>query len=183
MEADLGFIDFSVKVIIPRLLEGMIITVKLSLLSGLCGMLLGMVIAFLKISRNKFISSIATVYITIFRGTPLLLQILFIYFALPTLVEITLDSFWAGILALSLNAAAYGLANDVAEIGDVASIFMCIADDNCKPMMHAWRKMPAVEGWHDYELRQDKFQTVSKFGYGGQRTDTIGVIWTAPTRG
>lgn len=83
----------------------------------------------------------------------------------------------------ALNASAYGLANDTAEIGDIASIFMCIADDNCKPMMHAWRKMPSVEGWHDYDLRQDKFQTVSKFGYGGQRTDTIGVIWTAPTRG
>ena len=81
----------------------------------------------------------------------------------------------------ALDASTYTLANDTAEIGDIASIFMCIADDNCKPVMHAWRKMPSVEGWRDQEERKDKFQTVSKFGFGGQRTDTLGVIWTSPT--
>jgi hypothetical protein len=81
----------------------------------------------------------------------------------------------------ALNASTYGLANDTAEIGDVASVFMCVADDNCKPIMHAWRKMPSVEGWRDHELRQDKFQTLSRFGFGGQRLDTVGVIWTSPT--
>jgi His/Glu/Gln/Arg/opine family amino acid ABC transporter permease subunit len=104
---NLGFLDFSFQIIIPRLLEGMMITLKLSLLSGFLGMLLGIVIAFLRISRSSSISFLAKSYITLFRGTPLLLQILFIYFALPTLINITLDSFWAGILALSLNAAAY----------------------------------------------------------------------------
>lgn len=107
MEENLNFVNFSLQIIIPRLLDGMMITLKLSLLSGIIGMLLGMVVAFLRISRSKFISTLAKIYITLFRGTPLLLQILFIYFALPTLVNITLDSFWAGILALSLNAAAY----------------------------------------------------------------------------
>ena len=81
----------------------------------------------------------------------------------------------------ALDASTYGLANDTAEIGDVASIFMCIADDNCKPVMHAWRKMPSVEGWRDQSERKDKFQTVTKFGLAGQRTDTIGVVWTSPT--
>ena len=81
----------------------------------------------------------------------------------------------------ALNAASYDLANDTAEIGDIASVFMCVADDNCKPVMHAWRKQPAVEGWRDHELRQDKFQTVSRFGFAGQRLDTVGVIWTSPT--
>ena len=80
----------------------------------------------------------------------------------------------------ALNASSYGLANDVAEIGDIASVFMCISDDNCKPIMHAWRQLPSVEGWRDPEERKDKFQTFSKFGFGGQRTDTIGVIWTTP---
>lgn len=51
--------------------------------------------------------SLPVVYVTLFRGTPLLLQILFIYFALPTLLDITLDSIPVGILALSLNCAAY----------------------------------------------------------------------------
>ena len=81
----------------------------------------------------------------------------------------------------ALNASSYDLANDTAEISDVASIFMCIADDNCRPVMHAWRKQPGVEGWRDSTERKDKFQAVSKFGFGGQRTDTVGVIWTSPT--
>ena len=80
----------------------------------------------------------------------------------------------------ALNAAAYNLANDTAEIGDVANIFMCIADDTCKPIMHAWRRMPKTEGWRDEETRSDKFQVTSRFGFGAQRTDTLGVIFTNP---
>lgn len=83
----------------------------------------------------------------------------------------------------ALDASTYNLANDVAEVGDIASIFMCIADDNTKPIMHAWRKQPSVEGWHDHESRTDRFQTLSKFGFGAQRNDTLGVIWTTPQRG
>jgi ABC-type amino acid transport system permease subunit len=49
----------------------------------------------------------AATYVGLFRGTPLLLQILFIYFALPPLLDIRLDAMPAGILALSLNAGAY----------------------------------------------------------------------------
>jgi ABC-type amino acid transport system permease subunit len=60
-----------------------------------------------RISRSKFLSWPALVYVTLFRGTPLLLQILFIYFALPSLMDIRLEALPAGILALSLNAAAY----------------------------------------------------------------------------
>lgn len=81
----------------------------------------------------------------------------------------------------ALNASSYSLANDTAEIGDKPCIFMNIADDNSKPIMHAWRVRPGVEGWRDYEGRQDKFQAVSRFGFGAQRTDTIGVIWVHPT--
>lgn len=78
----------------------------------------------------------------------------------------------------ALNASSYGLANDTAEVGDVANIFMCIADDGCKPIMHAWRRMPKTEGWRDEELRNDKFQVTSRFGMGAQRLDTLGVVFT-----
>lgn len=81
----------------------------------------------------------------------------------------------------ALDASSVGLANDTAEIGDRANIFMSIADDNTKPVMHAWRSRPGVEGWRDHEERKDKFQTVSRFGFGGQRLDSIGVIWSHPT--
>lgn len=106
MEETLGFWAFS-NMIIPRLMDGMWITLKLTLISGVIGFSLGMIIALMRISRFAISRYLALAYITLFRGTPLLLQILFIYFALPTLLDITLDSFPAGVLALSLNCAAY----------------------------------------------------------------------------
>lgn len=78
----------------------------------------------------------------------------------------------------AINASAYGLANTTAQIGDVANIFMCVADDTCKPIMHAWRRQPQTEGWRDQETRSDKFQVTSRFGFGAQRVDTLGVILT-----
>jgi His/Glu/Gln/Arg/opine family amino acid ABC transporter permease subunit len=106
MEAELGFWQFSLQ-IIPRLWQGMIITLELTLLSGVFGLLLGLLGALLRISPFAPLRYLAIAYITFFRGTPLLLQILFIYFALPALIELRLDSFPSGVLALSLNSAAY----------------------------------------------------------------------------
>jgi len=79
----------------------------------------------------------------------------------------------------ALNAASYGLANDTAEIGDVANVFMSVADDSTKPVMHAWRRAPKTEGWRDNEERADKYQVTSRFGLGVQRLDTLGVILTS----
>lgn len=107
MVEDLSFWQFSLQVVIPRLWQGMQLTLQLTLLSGLCGILLGLVIALCRISRSKLLSWPAAFYVTVFRGTPLLLQILFIYFALPPLLDIRLEAMPAGLLALSLNAAAY----------------------------------------------------------------------------
>jgi His/Glu/Gln/Arg/opine family amino acid ABC transporter permease subunit len=112
MEAELGFWAFSRDIILPRLAGGMAITLKLTLISGVLGLLLGMVLALLRISRFKILNWLSLGYVTLFRGTPLLLQILFIYFALPTIFEryeinMVLDSFSAGVLALTLNSAAY----------------------------------------------------------------------------
>lgn len=81
----------------------------------------------------------------------------------------------------SLSASGYGLSNETAAVGDVANIFMCVADDSCKPVMHAWRRMPKTEGWRDEETRSDKFQVTSRYGFGVQRKDTLGVIITSPS--
>lgn len=78
----------------------------------------------------------------------------------------------------AINGAAFDLANDTAEIGDKANIFMCVADDSCKPVMHAWRRAPQTEGWRDQEDRADKYQVTSRFGFGVQRADTLGVLLT-----
>jgi len=78
----------------------------------------------------------------------------------------------------AINAATYGLANTSTAATDVANIFMCVADDNSKPMMHAWRRAPKTEGWRDSEERANKFQVTSRYGFGLQRMDTIGVVYT-----
>lgn len=78
----------------------------------------------------------------------------------------------------ALDASSYGLANDTAEVGDVVNLFMCVSDDQTKPIMHAWRRMPKTEGWRDEETRSDKFQVTSRFGFGAQRIDTLGAIIT-----
>ena len=65
--------------------------------------------------------------------------------------------------------------------GDIANVAMCILDDNCRPMMRAWRRMPSVEGWRQQELREDRFQQSARFGFGAQRVDTLGVVLTSAT--
>ena len=81
----------------------------------------------------------------------------------------------------AIDASGYGLTSETAAVGDKANIFMCVADDTCKPIMHAWRRAPQTEGWRDNEERADKFQVTSRFGLGAQRVDTLGVILTHPS--
>ena len=105
-EAD-TFWQFSLHEVLPRLGEGMLLTVELTLASGVIGLVLGLLLALARLSKLPCLRWPVMVYVALFRGTPLLLQILFIYFALPPLVDIRLDAMPAGILALSLNAGAY----------------------------------------------------------------------------
>lgn len=60
----------------------------------------------------------------------------------------------------------------------VANIFQCVADDNCKPIMMAWRRMPRVEGERNKDRRRDEFVTSARFGFGAQRADTLGILLT-----
>lgn len=60
----------------------------------------------------------------------------------------------------------------------VANIFMSIADDNTKPIMQAWRRMPSVETERNKDLRRQEFVTTARYGFGVKRLDTLGVIVT-----
>jgi len=81
----------------------------------------------------------------------------------------------------AINASTYGLTSETAAVGDKANVFMCVADDSCKPVMHAWRRAPMTEGWRAEEERGDKYQVTSRFGFGVQRLDSLGVLLTHPT--
>ncbi len=91
---------------LPRLLDGMKWTLALTGTAGFFGTLVGLITALARISRSRLLYSFASGYITLFRGTPLLLQILFVYAALPQ-VGLRFSAFTSVSLALSLNAGAY----------------------------------------------------------------------------
>lgn len=61
----------------------------------------------------------------------------------------------------------------------VANLFMSVADDNTKPLMAAWRRMPKTEGDRNKDLRRDEFVTSARWGFGAQRADTLGVLITS----
>lgn len=61
----------------------------------------------------------------------------------------------------------------------VANLFMSVADDNTKPLMAAWRRMPKTEGDRNKDLRRDEFITSARWGFGAQRADTLGVLITS----
>ncbi len=65
--------------------------------------------------------------------------------------------------------------------GDVANVFMSVLDDSTKPIMAAWRQMPSVEGERNKDLGRDEYVTRARFGFGAQRTESLGVIITNPT--
>lgn len=91
----------------PTLMKGLGITVAAAALSIAIAMVLGIVFGFLKVSGNAVLSGIASVYVWIFRGTPVLVQVFFFYFGIPAVTGVTLTALTAGVLTLSLNAGAY----------------------------------------------------------------------------
>jgi hypothetical protein len=58
---------------------------------------------------------------------------------------------------------------------------MSLADDNTKPIMAAWRRMPKVETERNKDLRRDEFVTSCRWGFGTQRVDTLGILITSAT--
>lgn len=64
----------------------------------------------------------------------------------------------------------------------VANVFMCVADDNTKPIMAAWRRLPKVEGERNKDLRRDEFVTSARWGFGTQRVDTLGIVITSAVK-
>lgn len=100
-------IDFSIiQQALPHLIRGAFITIQIAALSCTIGMIVGTVLGFCLVSTYTITRFAANIYTTIFRGTPMLIQILFAAFILPTL-GIDIPTYWAVICAIGLNSAAY----------------------------------------------------------------------------
>ena len=90
-----------------RLLDGAFVTVQQTILAAVVAVLIALAVGMMRISSNPLVHAAATVYIEIFRGTSLLVQLFWIFFVLP-LFGITLEKFTAGFLAVGMNLGAYG---------------------------------------------------------------------------
>ncbi len=89
------------------ILQGILVTLEYSVMGVSLGLILGTVLAICKIVELKALRLFAHGYTSIFRGTPLLIQLTIIYFGLPGLLGLKLGVFQAGVMAFSLNSGAY----------------------------------------------------------------------------
>lgn len=85
---------------------------------------------------------------------------------------------WNIITSNRLATGSFGDGTTTVTNG-VANVFMNVADDNIKPIMAAWRRMPKVEGERNKDLRRDEFVTSARWGFGTQRVDSLGIVVTS----
>jgi polar amino acid transport system permease protein len=94
-------------VYLPDLVDGALLTLGLSGVSLLIGLVLGLVLALARYSGHPLLSWPAYAYIEFFRTTPPLVQIVWLYYGLPAIAGQDLSAFWAAAIALGLNIAAF----------------------------------------------------------------------------
>lgn len=87
--------------------NGLVISLKFTLLSAVAGIVLGTVLALVKVSKIKPLQIFANVYTSVFRGTPLLVQLFLVYFATPQLIGYKIPTLNAAVITFGLNSAAY----------------------------------------------------------------------------
>jgi len=109
-----GVIDF-----LPQLGTGLYYTLLISIAGLFIGFILGAILGLGRLSKNKIIYGIASVFIEVVRGTPVLVQAIWIFFALPLIIQYNMASVTAGIIVIAINSGAY-----IAEIvrGSVQSV-------------------------------------------------------------
>lgn len=101
----MAFLEFAAEYL-PALLKGATLTVQMVALSIVAGFFLGGLLAFARVFCPRPIRLLATGYIEVFRGTPLLVQLFILYFGMPN-IGIYLSPFTAACIGMSLNSAAY----------------------------------------------------------------------------
>ena len=92
---------------LPLLLQGALITIKITAFSVAAGFIIGMLASIANLSSFKPLRWLVRIYVDVVRGTPMLVQIFLIYFALPQIIGQRIDPFIAAVTACSLNSGAY----------------------------------------------------------------------------
>lgn len=104
---------------LPKFIDALGVTLKYTALSLVVGIILGLLIAIVKLSKFKVLKSIANGYTTLFRGIPVLVQLFIVYFATPQLTGYLITAMEAGVITFGLNTAA--LTSEVFR-GGIASV-------------------------------------------------------------
>lgn len=91
----------------PSLLQGTIITLQISLLSSLVGFALGTLLGFWQSGKVKSLRYLVTAFVTIIRGTPMLIQIAFMYFVVFPALGVQTSALYIAIFAIGINSSAY----------------------------------------------------------------------------
>jgi His/Glu/Gln/Arg/opine family amino acid ABC transporter permease subunit len=92
---------------LPIFGEGILITLKFTILSSIAGFIWGAILSLIKISRFKPLAWFGIAYTSVFRGTPLLVQLFIVYFATPQITGYDIPALQAAVLTFGLNSAAY----------------------------------------------------------------------------
>jgi His/Glu/Gln/Arg/opine family amino acid ABC transporter permease subunit len=104
---------------IPYILSGVKVTLSYAVASVIFGFFGGTAIAVVRWGQSRFLRVAGSFYVSVFRGTPLLLQLSIVYFAIPQILGVNVSAFAAGIITFSLNSSAYVSEIIRAGIGSV----------------------------------------------------------------
>ncbi len=128
---------------IPQLLAGAQITLYITVLGLIGGIIVGTIAGLMRAYGGLFLNAIAFTYIEIIRGTPIIVQVMFIYFALPVLADLRIPGMTAAILAIVINAGAY-----IAEIvrGSVLSIGRGLSEAGLALGLPRWKVITHIVG-------------------------------------
>ncbi|PMR75176.1 glutamine ABC transporter permease GlnP [Billgrantia endophytica] len=127
----------------PQLLSGARMTIYITLV-GLCGgMVVGTIAGLMRTYGNWLLNCTAMIYIEVIRGTPIVVQVMFLYFALPVLASIRIDPLTAAMIAIVVNAGAY-----IAEIvrGSLQSISRGLAEAGLALGLPRWKVLVYIVG-------------------------------------
>lgn len=91
----------------PLLMHGLYFTLLVSIVSNVIGLILGLIFRLMQVSKLAILKVISTVYVDVIQGTPLLIQLLFVYFGIPMASHISMTPLIAGFIAMSINTGAY----------------------------------------------------------------------------
>lgn len=138
--------DFDFSVIIdalPALFKGAQLTLFITVVGLIGGSLVGLIFGLMRAYGNKLVNAIAFVYIEAVRGTPIVVQVMFIYFALPVIADIRVDPITAAVTSIIVNAGAY-----IAEIvrGAFLSVPKGLKEAGLALGMPVWRVLAFVIG-------------------------------------